>query len=298
MRDYAINHNNKTLYHLSSAMQIGGSIMMGGGFGIENVGLPGSMVGNGFINSMNSSYMNSSPVAGFISGAGIAGLPALFGTIGEMGIGKNSPFPLKGTGKLIKGGRGKIHHLWDNLMYDFPTINSMFEGGMKYVPGGLSGLNLLSRPPITPANFLAANADYQIAYSLAYARYFGRSYNIRSDELFDFESMYQATSINSGSTRIVRQGRIGDIEFMFAPDPNVYAEQVYYWSIGRPGAGIGYLASNDIDESWFIKSPYSRMSPYSLRLTSNKGNIITLYYPNYKELKRWSNFIRQPWKGF
>jgi hypothetical protein len=72
------------------------------------------------------------------------------------------------------------------------------------------------RPQITSANFLASDADYQIANSLAVAyRYSGR-FSISVEELFDFASIKKATKIIS--LRGSWQGNVSGIQIVFNPE--------------------------------------------------------------------------------
>ncbi len=53
------------------------------------------------------------------------------------------------------------------------------------------------------------------------------------------------------------------------------------------------ITDPSVNEAWFSPNNTS-YSSYSLRLHGTKGNIMTLYFKNYKTLMKWANFIRDP----
>ena len=165
---------------------------------------------------------------------------------------------------------------------------------------------LIPRPNIRKVNFLASDVEYQLAVAFAYVRYYGRDEYINMDELFDYNSLNKATVQYGGSSwAMVRSGHTRNIEYLFTLhgiNETVYAQNVKFFSPGQLRDGMTSIYDPNVNENWF-SSPNGDVSPFGLRMVGynqyqHPENIITIFFPNYKILMKWVNFIKYPSSGF
>ncbi len=155
------------------------------------------------------------------------------------------------------------------------------------------------KPPLTPADFQALDAEYQLAYNTSYAFHYGNTYDLYNTDLFDFKSMTKVLrpkSTNFGPKLFA--GKIRDTYMAIYSNHGIKVDGVSYFSPATSKSkGMGII----IDKSFFPIPNFrggNTKYPFAIRIGGTQygksSDIATFYFKSYEALMRWGNFIRDP----
>jgi hypothetical protein len=161
----------------------------------------------------------------------------------------------------------------------------------KYRPHGFIPLKTGpdGRPHLIPVDFSSDDAMEHLIYNLSYLHYLRRIYVITTEELFVIQSILNRSKYVSSQWQAL-QGNLGDLRYTFSKDPSAKLDAVQFYSPGGTSRNTikQSIASNNVGEAWFVEGAGER---FAIRVTSDKGNVLTLYFNNFVELRTFVDKI-------